>query len=139
MIYVDSNVFIYAVVADEKTEKKTLLSKKILLKIAQGSLKAATSSLTWDEFVWVIRRIFGSEVAIIEGKKFLRFPNLKILSVDEKVIREAQKIVEKYRIKPRDAIHVACALKNGIKKVISDDPDLDRVEEIERIKLTEIR
>ena len=61
------------------------------------------------------------------------------MCIRDKVIREAQKIVEKYRIKPRDAIHVACALKNGIKKVISDDPDLDRVKEIERIKLTEIR
>jgi predicted nucleic acid-binding protein len=38
MKYVDSNVFIYSVVAEEKSERKASLSKKILLKVADGSL-----------------------------------------------------------------------------------------------------
>jgi len=37
MRYIDSNVFIYLVIADEKTERKVLLSKNILLKIARVS------------------------------------------------------------------------------------------------------
>jgi len=37
MRYINSNVFIYLVIADEKTERKVLLSKNILLKIARVS------------------------------------------------------------------------------------------------------
>jgi len=135
MKYLDSNVFIYPVIADEKTERKAFLAKKILLKIAEGSLKAATASLTWDELIWSVRKISGLEIAIEEGKKFLEFPNLKILSVDEKTIKEAQEIIEKYKLKPRDAIHASCAIKNNIKEIISDDQHFEKIKEIKRIEL----
>jgi predicted nucleic acid-binding protein len=138
MKYVDSNVFIYSVVAEEKSERKASLSKKILLKVADGSLAAATSVLTWDELVWATRKFSGLENAIKEGKFFLEFPNLKILKVDSEVIKEAQKLVETYKLKPRDAIHAACAIKNNIKEIISDYPDFDKVKEIKRIKLESV-
>ena len=64
----------------------------------------------------------------------MKFPNLKFLSVDS-VVNIAQRLVEKYDVGPRDAIHVACAIKNGERKIISDDRALDRIKEIERIPL----
>jgi predicted nucleic acid-binding protein len=70
MRYLDSNVFIYPVIADEKTERKAFLAKKILLKIAEGSLEAATASLTWDELIWSVRKISGLEIAIKEERNF---------------------------------------------------------------------
>jgi len=136
MIYVDTNVFVYPTIYDEKVEKKASAAKQILMKIAEGRLKSATASLTWDELVWIIRKVFGAKIAVEEGEKFLKFPNLRILAVDEKVIKEAQKLIKKYNLKPRDAIHAACALKNGIKRILSDDPDFDRVKEIKRVELT---
>ena len=80
--YVDSNVFIYAIVADENSEPKASSSKKILKHIADGSLDAATSTLTWDEIVWSVRKLIGTETAIKHGKYFLDFPNLRLLRVD---------------------------------------------------------
>ncbi|MEM2902098.1 MAG: type II toxin-antitoxin system VapC family toxin [Candidatus Bathyarchaeia archaeon] len=138
MRYIDSNVFIYPVIADEKTERKAFLARNILLKIAKGLLEAATSSLTWDELVWSVRRLLNLKVAAEEGEKFLRFPNLKLLSVDEKVVKEAQRLVKEYKLKPRDAIHSACAIQNGIKEIVSDDTDLDALKEAKRIRLEEI-
>lgn len=135
MIYLDSNVFIYYVISDEKTEEKALLSKNILVKVAEGKLDAATSSVTWDEVVWSVKKISGSDIAKIEGKKFLEFPNLKILNVDANVIIEAQKVLEKYNLKPRDSIHAACAIKNNMRQIITDDPDFDKVAGLERILL----
>jgi predicted nucleic acid-binding protein len=67
MIYVDSNVFIYPVIYDEAVEKKALNSKNILIKIAEGTLEAATASLTWDELTWIIRKTLGVKIAIEEG------------------------------------------------------------------------
>lgn len=135
MKYVDSNVFIYPVVADERTDRKAALAKKILLQIANGKLKAATSSLTWDELFWVIKKFLGRSLAIVEGRRFVEFPNLKILEVGESTITAAQDVIGNYDIKPRDSIHAACALENGIREIISDDPDFDKIKEVKRIKL----
>ena len=41
-------------------------------------------------------------------------------------------------MKPKDAIHSACAIKNGIKEIISDDPDFDTLKEAKRILLEEL-
>lgn len=135
MSYLDSNVFIYPVVADEKTEVKSKLSKDILIKVESGELEAATSFLTWDELVWSVKRIIDSETAKQEGKKFLDFSNLKMLNIDSGVINEAQKLLEKYNLKPRDSIHAACAIKNNIGEIITDDSDFDKVKELKRISL----
>ncbi len=135
MIYVDANVFIYPVIYDETTEKRALTAKNILIKIAEGTLESATASLTWDELTWIIRKTLGIKIAIDVGRKFLDFPNLKILRIDEKVIKEAQKLVENYNVKPRDAIHAGCAIINNIKEIVSDDPDFDRIKRIKRIGL----
>lgn len=135
MKYADSNVFIYPVVADAKTEAKSASSKKILLQIATGKLEAATCYLTWDETVWVLKKFLGRDIAFAEGKRFLEFPNLKFLKVDGQIISRAQDLIAKYEIKPRDAIHAACALENGIKEIISSDPDFDEVKELKRIQL----
>ena len=41
--------------------------------------------------------------------------------------------MEKYKIKPRDAIHAAIALENGIETIVSYDRDFDKLEEIKRL------
>ena len=135
MKYVDSNVFIYPVVADEKTETKSASAKRILLQIAMGRLEAATCYLTWDETVWVLKKFLGRDLALAEGKRFLEFPNLKFLRVDGPIVSRAQDLITKYEIKPRDAIHAACAVENGIREIISDDPDFDDVKELKRVAL----
>lgn len=134
MKYIDSNIFIYPVVADEKTETKAASSKKILLQISTGKLNAATCYLTWDEIVWVFEKFLGRDLALAEGRRFLEFPNLKFLKVDGAIISRAQDLINKYQMKPRDAIHAACALENNINEIISDDSDFDDVKELKRMK-----
>ncbi len=135
MKYVDSNVFIYAVLADEATEPKARLAKQILTRIADGRLIAATSSLTWDEVVWSIRGELGGRIAMEEGARFLEFPNLTLLNVDEKTIRRAQRIMAESGMKPRDAIHLACCIEGGMDEIISDDRDFDVAKEVKRLPL----
>jgi len=134
-VYIDSNIFLYPVLYDEEFHVKVKNARKVLIDVSEGRLRAATSSLTWDEVIWVIRKIYNAKLAMEKGRQFLNFPNLNILKIDVKVLFVAQNLVEKYSLKPRDAIHVASALSNNIKTIISDDKDFDRVEEIRRVPL----
>jgi len=133
MIYVDSNIFIYA--AASKSDRLVSLSKNILSEITEGEIQAFTSVLTWDEFFWVTKRILGPELAKTESSKFLDMPNLRFIAADEMIIRNAQRVAENYNLKPRDAIHAASAISRGIKKIISDDTDFDNIKELRRIPI----
>lgn len=135
MSYIDSNIFIYPVVYSAENQEKARKAKEILLKIERGELKAYTSTLTWDEVVWVVSRTMGREDGADQGKKLLGFPNLEFIDVDKRVLSSAQMLLEKYKIKPRDSIHLASAITKNIRTVISDDNDLDKTKEIERTPL----
>ena len=134
MICLDSNIFIYPFV-NKENNAKVELHKKLFVKIANREILAATSILTWDEFTYTIKKHLGRDNAVSEGKKFLSFPNLIFLKVDEGVIFLAQNLLTKYNLDPRDAIHAATALTNNINEILSDDSDFDQIKEIKRIKL----
>jgi uncharacterized protein len=135
MPYIDSNVFIYPVIYQTEAQQKAKKAKEILHKIENGELSAYTSTLTWDEVVWVVSRVMGRNDGIAQGRKLLGFPNLKFINPDENVLTQAQTLIDKYKLSPRDSIHVASALVRNIKAVISDDTDFDQVQEIKRTPL----
>jgi predicted nucleic acid-binding protein len=135
MPYIDSNVFIYPAIYQTEAQQKAKKAKEILHKIENGELSAYTSTLTWDEVVWVISRVMGRNDGIAQGRKLLGFPNLKFINADENVLTQAQTLIDKYKLSPRDSIHVASALVRNIKAVISDDADFDQVQEIKRTPL----
>ena len=132
MPYLDSNVFIYPVIYPANTQPKAKKAKEILLDVEKGKLTAFTSTLTWDEVVWVINRVMGRSEGINQGRKLLGFPNLQFIPADENVIVHAQRLLNKYKLSPRDSIHVASALEKRTNAFISDDADFDQIKEINR-------
>ncbi|MHA1261420.1 MAG: type II toxin-antitoxin system VapC family toxin [Candidatus Freyarchaeota archaeon] len=58
------------------------------------------------------------------------------ISVGESAILQAQKLVERYGLKPRDAIHAAAALDKNL-TMVSDDTDFDVVKGLKRIGIKE--
>ncbi|MEM2368534.1 MAG: type II toxin-antitoxin system VapC family toxin [Candidatus Bathyarchaeia archaeon] len=134
LLYIDSNVFLYPIIYEPKTVGEAKKSRDLLLKIALGEVEAYTSVITWDEIVWVVRKVFDLESSLEQGRRFLSFPNLKFLAVKRSIILKAQELLEKYKIKPRDAIHAATALENKITNIASYDKDFDVIKEIKRIE-----
>ncbi|MBS7657164.1 MAG: type II toxin-antitoxin system VapC family toxin [Candidatus Bathyarchaeia archaeon] len=129
MIYLDSSLFLNgALFVDERGER----ARKLLSEVQSGKKQAATSALTYDEVFWVIKKHRGFKAALEAAKALLEMPNLTLLPVETEVLWVAYGLSERYELNPRDAIHVACALANGIRVVVSSDPDFDRVKEIER-------
>jgi predicted nucleic acid-binding protein len=135
MPYLDSNVFIYPVIYPAEAQPKAKKAKEILRNVENGELSAYTSTLTWDEVVWVVSKTMGRNEAISQGQKLLGFPNLQFVAADENVLTNAQRLMDKYKISPRDSIHVASAIEKKTKSLISDDADFDQVKEIKRIPL----
>jgi len=70
-----------------------------------------------------------------QGRKLLGFPNLEFIDVHEGIVTIAQTLLDKYKLSPRDSIHVASALSRKTEAVVSDDQDLDQVKEIKRTPL----
>ena len=135
MPYIDSNVFIYPVLYTIEAEPKAKKARQILLSIEKGELQAYTSTLTWDEVVWVVSKKMGRSEGINQGQKLLGFPNLEFVSADANILSQAQALIDKHNLTPRDSIHVASAIQTRTKTIISDDKDIDQVPEIERIPL----
>jgi len=132
--YIDSNVFIYPVIYDENVVVEARRAREFLLKISSGEIEAYTSCVTWDEMVWVIRKLFSVDLSLELGRKFLGFPNLRFLGVKRATVFKAQEIVEKYRLTPRDAIHAAAAIENKIGIIVSYDRDFDVLNGMRRIE-----
>lgn len=134
LLYVDSNIFLYPIIYEVDAVEEARGAKGLLLKIATGDVEAYTSILTWDEVVWVVRKLFGLELSIEQGKCLLAFPNLRFLAVKKSVVLRAQEILEKYGVKPRGAIHAATAMENNITTIVSYDKDFDVIREVRRIE-----
>ena len=135
MQYVDSNVFLYPALYSADTEPKAKKAKEILQKIETGELAAATSTLTWDEVIWVTTKLLGRADGLQQGQKLLGFPNLEFVNVDEGIIAQAQAFMGKYKLSPRDSIHLSCAISKKTKTMLSDDEHFDQIKEIKRTPL----
>jgi predicted nucleic acid-binding protein len=134
-VYVDSNVFLYPVLYSVEMDSRVKKASEILKRIVNGELFAFTSVLTWDEIVWVVKKTMGTNEAVNQGQKLIGFISLHFISVDEAVLSQAQGLMGKYNLKPRDAIHAASALSRKLQTIISDDQDFDIIKEIKRIPL----
>lgn len=132
MAYIDSNVFIYPIIYDPEAVPEANRSKALLLEVATGGIEAHTASITWDEVVWAIRRLLGPDISLDRGRRLLSFPNLRFLAVKRGTVAKAQGLMERYGLRPRDALHAAAALENGLTTIVSYDEDFDRIEGIRR-------
>jgi len=132
VIYLDSSAFLNAFLG---TSEKSRGARALLDRVQRGE-SAATSALTYDEVFWAVKKHRRFEDALLASGALLETPNLTILPVDTEVLWMAHSLIGKYKLNPRDAIHAACALINGIRVVVSEDEDFDQVRELKRRSLT---
>lgn len=133
MKYIDSNIFLTPILYEpDIPEVKSC--KNLLMDIFKGKIKACTSVLTWDEVVYICKRQFGLESAKKQGNLLTAFPNLVFYNATLSIIKEAQSLIEKYNLRPRDTIHGATMLTKNLETIISYDKDFDKIPELTRIE-----
>ena len=129
MLYIDSNVFVYAALNTEELGDRARL---LLSRVQQGKEQAVTSALAFDELVWAVKKHRSMEDAVSAGEAFLNFPNLKLVVVNGDLLVSALNLIKKYRLDPRDAIHAATAVMEKAETFVSTDSHFDKIKELKR-------
>ena len=134
MIYIDSNIFVYAVLDQEQ---KGISARKLLQQVQDGKQKAATCALTLNETMWVIRKQRSVEDSILASEALLTL-NLTFLPVNKDTLLETVHLTKTSNLKPNDATHLASMKLAGITTLISEDKDFDTIKDIKRIDLSKL-
>lgn len=135
VMYLDTNVIIYAI---ENNPKYGKACTRILYDIENGKIKAYSSMLILVEAINVIKKL--NRIFEKEGKKqldiksnidaILSYPIIW-LDINFPIIKRAAEY--DYSVSGVDYIHIATMEINSIKKIISADDELDRIDIIKRI------
>lgn len=131
-MYADAGLFLLPVLHTDRLPP-VAAAARFLDSLARGIRRVATATLTWDEVVYVVRRLLGAEDSIAKSQELLAFPNLSWLRVDAAVLRRAADLYRSLPMRPRDAIHAAAALEAGEREFLSEDRVFDRVSGLSRI------
>src|SRR5438034_2214543 len=86
-MYADAGLFLVPMLYGTRVPAAASAAR-LLESVARGTRKVSTSTLTWDEVVYVVRRLLGAEDSIAKGAGLLAFPNLTWLRVDMAVLRD---------------------------------------------------
>jgi predicted nucleic acid-binding protein len=133
VFYLDANIFIFAQIS---SEKEGVSARLILKAMEEGKFKAITNILAVDEVVWKIKKEIDYSSAIKVGRAMFELPNLEIVEVTSKTLKEAFNFMEKYELMPRDSIHVSSMLENNVSTIITEDPDFKKVKEIKTLTIS---
>lgn len=135
MIYVDTNVFIYAI---ENHPKYGNSCKKILLDIESEKIKASASILVLVEIINVLTKI--NRILKEQKKKpldinknidaILSLP-ITWFDLDFLIIKKASEYT--YNVTGVDYIHIATMEINSATEIVSADDELDKIKFIKRI------
>jgi predicted nucleic acid-binding protein len=129
-VFLDTNIFLYAAGASHPQREACA---KLLRRVADGSLDATINSEVVQEILYVLTRRGRREDGVkLAGHLTSLFPDL--LAVTREDVVEACELLRHYpALSVRDAVHVGTMLHNGLKTLVSVDPDFDQVSEIRRV------
>jgi predicted nucleic acid-binding protein len=131
-IFLDTNVFLYAVGAQHPLKAP---SQQVLSLVGDGALEAASNTEVIQEILYVLSRRGQRETALKLARHVIELldPLLPVTQADISVTCD---LMDRYpALPPRDAIHAATMLNNGISDIITSDGHFDAVRGIRRLPL----
>ncbi|MBN2493659.1 MAG: type II toxin-antitoxin system VapC family toxin [Deltaproteobacteria bacterium] len=129
-VFLDSNVFIYAIGSKHPLREPC---QSTLKKVADGSLKATTSTEVVQEVIHVLRRRDRHDEAIRLASAILDlFPDLLPVT-REVMLRSVATLRDKPGLSTRDSIHAATMLAHGLTTIVSADRHFDSLDGLSRI------
>jgi predicted nucleic acid-binding protein len=117
-VYLDTNVFIYAV---EAVAEYAVAIEALFGRIEDGSIVAATSELTLAEVLVKPLEAGRHDIAKIYQDMLTSSAWLSVLPVERAILIEAARLQFELTVRLPDAIHVATAVRAGCAAVLSND------------------
>ena len=135
MIYLDTNVIVYAI---ENHPKFGEACKRILLDIEKGNLKALSSVMTLAELISVLVKINRMRKSENKSTVDINMNVSAVLSLPVTWIEMDFSVIEKasrytYKTSGSDYIHAASMDIHGVYSIISADAELDKIDFAKRI------
>ena len=129
-VFLDTNIFLYAAGTAHPLREAC---EKVLRQVVDGTLDATANSEVVQEILYVLARRGRREDGLaLAGYLISLFPDL--LPVAREDIGQACELLRRHpRLAVRDAIHAATMLRNGVKTIVSVDPDFDQIPQIKRL------
>ena len=132
-VYLDTNVFIYAV---EAVEEYAAAIESLFGLIEEGQVKACTSELALAEALAKPFEIGRDDIAQIYNAMVTPSVWLSVLAVSRPILIEAARLQARLRMRLPDAIHVASALAADCTALLSNDR---RIKAPDGLKLVRMR
>jgi len=129
MYYVDTNIWIYAMIAHPIYGPRC---KKVLEDIETGKLDALISTQVLSEVAGVLYSQYGVKDTTKHIAAMISYP-IEIATVTINTIRSAAEYARDYDILPYDGIHVSSAMEQGTTQIVSADRELDKIDIMKRI------
>ena len=129
-VFVDANIPMYA---GGRASPYKDRCKDILSWIAVDRLDAATDAEVFQEILYRYHHIKRTDVGS-EVFNNLRTVIERVLPISGDCVFLAEELGRTYAdVKPRDLLHVAVMVRNGIRTIVSVDQDFDRISEVDRL------
>ena len=88
-----------------------------------------------DEVLWILTKKYKIPLDEVLELTDQLMPFLEVIPVDYTDYDVMRKTMMKYGLKPSDALHIASMNKVGIKHIVSEDEEFDKIPSIKRIWL----
>lgn len=128
-MYIDSNIFIFA--ALDRTELGDNC-RRVLEMIQNNDLTCASSYLTIDEVIWVLKKKLGKENAVRIAKASMSLP-VRWIDIDRAIMSRMIEQFSDHNLDLRDSLHLSSMKSAGINTILSEDGDFDNVKGIKRL------
>lgn len=127
-IALDTSVFIYCV---ESNPSYVDLAAEVFAWLERSPNTAVTSTLTMTEVLVHPYRAANEPLVNQYYGLLSSFPNLEWVAPDLAIADTAARIRAQYRLRTPDALQVATAIRGGATALLTSDPVIARVPEIE--------
>lgn len=131
--FIDANLIMYTIGSDHPLREPC---RRTLSEIKNGSLEVVTDTEVLQQILYrfySIKRYSQAEAAYQATVDICA----EILPVTHIDMDLALELLKKYAgITPRDAVHAATMIHNGIKEILSADSHFDLISEVRRIPLS---
>ena len=132
-LFLDSSYLIY--LRYSESDKVFNYVTNFLRESVERGDRLFVNMIVIDEVLWILTKKYKIPLSEVLELVDRLIPLLEVIPLDYTDYDVMRKAVMNYGLKPSDALHIASMNKAGIKHIISEDEEFDKIPWIRRIWL----